>query len=325
MATKIYGTSALHLVFGFVRQLFASKNKDAQIFSWLLPKIEYLCLDYYGTFLELHNSHIFWHSIDRNEGDNLLHSLDTILSSNLNIMNNKTLSQFNLKLLYNFNFAKCKSLTKFHKKCDDKGATLTIIKNNNGYIFGGYTSKSWISEPNKNKWKYVDDKHAFLFTIYPHINVFKINPNKSKYAIYHRHNLGPCFGENDLIICGRKTLSKSNGSSYLDMNGIQLAGTISWNIESYEVYSVERYYDVIKSYKNRYGAGIFYQNIYMNNHKNKYTIVGHSDGIIHIHNRLKYEDCIAHRLPLGYHHSFIIDGTNLYALNNYYKQESQLT
>ena len=32
----------------------------------------------------------------------------------------------------------------FHSKCDDKGPTVTIVKNG-GYIFGGFTEKSWIS------------------------------------------------------------------------------------------------------------------------------------------------------------------------------------
>ena len=31
----------------------------------------------------------------------------------------------------------------FHQYCDDKGPTLVIIKSSEGWIFGGYTSKSW--------------------------------------------------------------------------------------------------------------------------------------------------------------------------------------
>ena len=34
----------------------------------------------------------------------------------------------------------------FHKCCDDKGPTLTIIKCTNGCIFGGYTTQSWSGE-----------------------------------------------------------------------------------------------------------------------------------------------------------------------------------
>ena len=42
------------------------------------------------------------------------------------------------------------SAQKFHENCDNKGATLTIIKSNWGNIFGGYVSKSWT--PNKASW-----------------------------------------------------------------------------------------------------------------------------------------------------------------------------
>ena len=32
----------------------------------------------------------------------------------------------------------------FHKYCDDKGPTLIVIKSSGGWIFGGYTTQSWI-------------------------------------------------------------------------------------------------------------------------------------------------------------------------------------
>ncbi len=38
--------------------------------------------------------------------------------------------------------------TDFHGKCDDKGATITIIKCSNGRICGGYTSTPWKSSGN---------------------------------------------------------------------------------------------------------------------------------------------------------------------------------
>ena len=50
----------------------------------------------------------------------------------------------------------------FHKECDNKGLTLIIIQNEYDYIFGGYVSESWISDPIK-----VFDPTAFLFTIKP--------------------------------------------------------------------------------------------------------------------------------------------------------------
>jgi len=31
----------------------------------------------------------------------------------------------------------------FHRMCDDKGATVTVVKSSDGYIFGGYTDVAW--------------------------------------------------------------------------------------------------------------------------------------------------------------------------------------
>jgi len=33
----------------------------------------------------------------------------------------------------------------FHNKCNEKGATITLIKGKNGAIFGGYASLNWSS------------------------------------------------------------------------------------------------------------------------------------------------------------------------------------
>ena len=38
------------------------------------------------------------------------------------------------------------SAKSFHKYCDDKGPTLIVIKSSGGWIFGGYTTQSWIGE-----------------------------------------------------------------------------------------------------------------------------------------------------------------------------------
>ena len=33
----------------------------------------------------------------------------------------------------------------FHSKCDNQGATLTIIRSEHGKVFGGYASRPWSS------------------------------------------------------------------------------------------------------------------------------------------------------------------------------------
>ena len=49
---------------------------------------------------------------------------------------------FKWKLLYRASENEY-SAKSFHKYCDNKGPTLVIIKNSEGCIFGGYTTKSW--------------------------------------------------------------------------------------------------------------------------------------------------------------------------------------
>ena len=48
----------------------------------------------------------------------------------------------------------------FHRLCDGQGKTLTIIKNNKGFIFGGFTSVPWSSKGGD-----ITDYTAFLFTL----------------------------------------------------------------------------------------------------------------------------------------------------------------
>jgi len=52
------------------------------------------------------------------------------------------------------------SSAKFHELCDDQGSTLVIIKSEVGFIFGGYSSNSWIP----NGQHYPDEK-TFLFNL----------------------------------------------------------------------------------------------------------------------------------------------------------------
>ena len=60
----------------------------------------------------------------------------------------------------------------FHKFCDNKGSTISVIKTTENEIFGGYTSLEWKSpeeqenseDSNKEEdWK--NDEEAFLFSV----------------------------------------------------------------------------------------------------------------------------------------------------------------
>lgn len=54
------------------------------------------------------------------------------------------------------------SASDFHKKCDGIGKTITIIKSNSGYKFGGYAENKWTS--NTFSWVY-NDFNSFVFSL----------------------------------------------------------------------------------------------------------------------------------------------------------------
>ena len=89
----------------------------------------------------------------------------------------------------------------FHNKCDNKGPTLTLIRNIKGYIFGGYAPISWTS----NTSYYINSPDSFLFTL---TNIHNTEPTKfpsknDNKELCHLCNYGPIFGNGrDLAIRG---------------------------------------------------------------------------------------------------------------------------
>ena len=85
----------------------------------------------------------------------------------------------------------------FHEKCDHQGPTITLYKNDKGYIFGGYTPLSWTSKSG-----YYSAPDSFLFTL---TNIHGTAPTKfpntlrKNESVYHNINYGPCFGNYDDI------------------------------------------------------------------------------------------------------------------------------
>ncbi len=100
----------------------------------------------------------------------------------------------------------------FHLLCDGKANTLTVIKNTNGFIFGGFTSVPWESSGN-----YKADNRAFLFTLTnPSDMPFKLRVCTPQKAVYHRSINGPTFGAGrDLIVF---SLSNTNRKSFMNLH-----------------------------------------------------------------------------------------------------------
>jgi hypothetical protein len=82
---------------------------------------------------------------------------------------------------------------RFHQFCDGYGPTMTVIRSQNGCIFGGYTSIPWSSSDQDKR-----DGNAFLFTL---TNLYTIKPTKypilersTSFAVSHKRLTGPSFG-----------------------------------------------------------------------------------------------------------------------------------
>ena len=100
-------------------------------------------------------------------------------------------------------------------KCDNKGATITVIHSTGGFIFGGFSDKSWTSYGN-----YCESNKAFLFSLkIPSSEVrtanMYIKQDSCYCAMFHNYSYGPIFGSgNDLCITSNAN-NNNNSCSYL--------------------------------------------------------------------------------------------------------------
>ena len=86
----------------------------------------------------------------------------------------------------------------FHSRCDERGPTLTLIKDTAGNVFGGYTSLHWNSAGEDGD-RWVDrrnDPAAFLFTVVnPHADPPALfSSTADRCSIACASHAGPWFG-----------------------------------------------------------------------------------------------------------------------------------
>ena len=99
----------------------------------------------------------------------------------------------------------------FHEKCDNKGPTITLYKNNNGFIFGGYAAISWT-----NDGKYHAAPDCFIFTL---TNIHNTEPtifptNNKDQGTYHNSSNGPTFGEGCAISLSTDFINNNSSSDF---------------------------------------------------------------------------------------------------------------
>ncbi len=130
------------------------------------------------------------------------------------------------------------SIETFHKKCDNKGPTLIIIKTTKNNIFGGYNPLSWNSSGG-----YQNSNLSFLFSLNKK-KKYTIKQGLEQYAFYWNKEYFAFGGGYDLCIFNQCT---NNNNSYansphsynttetFELNG----GELHFTVIDYEVYSVD--------------------------------------------------------------------------------------
>ncbi len=98
----------------------------------------------------------------------------------------------------------------FHSKCDGKGNTITIIKNNLNNLFGGYASSAWNSLG-----YYINDPNAFLFSLRRDGVSFKdkFTVKYAERALYGHPGDGPTFGH-DICIYNESNTKMGSFSNF---------------------------------------------------------------------------------------------------------------
>lgn len=127
----------------------------------------------------------------------------------------------------------------FHSICDDKGATLTIVKTTRARIFGGFASISW-----GKGGTFHEDEEAFLFS-WDLREIYEQKQNKGSAIFWGFDKNCPTFGlGSDLAIMAD---ANKNANSYLKMNGTfssgetqrdAISGGEYFEVADYEVFLV---------------------------------------------------------------------------------------
>jgi hypothetical protein len=136
----------------------------------------------------------------------------------------------------------------FRRRCDDHANTLTLISDQNGNVFGGFTSIPWKS-PLWAKGKSDESGKSCIFTIKNPFNVpvtvFPLKSGKSS-AIRVSSSLGPCFGKSDLTISDNchtiANIAGGLGRTYKNESSVNgkfmLTGSESFIVKEIEVFEL---------------------------------------------------------------------------------------
>ena len=122
----------------------------------------------------------------------------------------------------------------FHKLCDNKGPTLTLIETSDGYKFGGYTPINWDDSGVKF------DNETFIFSLN---KMKKYTKRKDTRTLNCSKYFGPIFGDDDFYIQeNMKKLYIHPYRTFLDKNELtdnNLNEFIEYSVKDFEVYTIQ--------------------------------------------------------------------------------------
>ena len=105
----------------------------------------------------------------------------------------------------------------FHSKCDNQGNTISLIKTNSDYVFGGFSINKWVSS---SSWSF--DSNAFIFSLrrLGQSCSYKFMSKINKIAICGYPSYGAIFGgcnsdgaHHDILIVDKSNITKGSFSS----------------------------------------------------------------------------------------------------------------
>lgn len=128
--------------------------------------------------------------------------------------------------------------------CNFQGPTLVIIQSKEGYLFGGYTTKSWAGDQVRKQ-----DHFAFIFTLSnPHAippTRYQISPSRINFSIYCDPACCAAFGMTDIYVSNSSSQNMESCTnfphSFVDTTGkgnLTFTGNYNFSSAEIEVYVV---------------------------------------------------------------------------------------
>ena len=208
------------LIDGFIREIEQSSK------NCIIPKIiNSICFKFYYVLID---------SLILNENEKIIF-IELLNKSKRNISNN-------LKLVYRAS-RDGYTANVFHKKCNNMGKTICLIKTDINNIFGGYTPIEWTGKGGPK----LNDK-CFVFLIKSTKNykpeIFDFDAVQSKQSIYDGSAYMCAFGGGcDIMIysgCNKHSRSYTQQYSYkMPTKNYLNGGQRNFSVKEIEVYSVQ--------------------------------------------------------------------------------------